>query len=164
MAAPPPLLTLLASPRAAQRQGSGILAETRTGQGQASGPVGQFFNELAEAAYVDTFARQAATLRFDALHGDKVDSWHIHVHDGEVDVSRQNDPADAVVRLSKADLEQIVTGRMNAQAATLRGLLSCQGDLAALMMFQRCLPGPPGSTGRVEPISGQTVMAQRRPA
>jgi putative sterol carrier protein len=140
------------------------LAETRTGQGQASGPVGQFFHELADAVYVETFARQKATLRFDARHGDSVDSWHINVHDGEVDVSRQNDPADAVVTLSQADLEQIVTGRMNAQAATLRGVLSCQGDLAGLMMFQRCLPGPPGSTGRVAPISGQTVMAQRRPA
>ena len=56
-----------------------------------------------------------------------------------------------------------MTGRLNAQAAMLRGLLTCEGSMAALMMFQRCLPGPPGSTGKVAPISSQTVMAQRRP-
>ena len=53
-------------------------------------------------------------------------------------------------------------GRLNAQAAFLRGLLSVEGKIAALVMFQRCLPGPPGSTGRVAPISSKTVTAQRR--
>ena len=41
----------------------------------------------------------------------------------------------------------MVTGRLNAQAAVLRGALACEGKLAAVVMFQRCLPGPPGSTG-----------------
>jgi hypothetical protein len=32
--------------------------------------------------------------------------------------------------------------------------------MAACMMFQRSLPGPPGSVGRVAPISSAAVMAQ----
>jgi hypothetical protein len=139
------------------------LAGTRTGQEQIIDPVGRFFTELAEAGYVETFARESATLRFDVLHGNSVDHWHVTVNDGEVAVRRQEDQADAVVRIGQSDIEQIVTGRLNAQAAILRGLLTCEGDLAAVMMFQRCLPGPPGSTGRVAPISGDTVMRQRRP-
>jgi hypothetical protein len=127
-------------------------------------PVRQFFAELAAAGSLDTFARESATLRFDVLHGNAVDHWHVTVRDGEVSVRRDNIPADAVIRIGQGDLEQIVTGRLNAQAAILRGLLTCDGDLAALMMFQRCLAGPPGSTGRVAPISGDTVMRQRRPA
>lgn len=140
------------------------MAGTRTGQEQIIDPVGRFFTELAEAGCVETFARECATLRFDVLHGNTVDHWHVTVNDGEMSVSRQEDHADAVVRIGQPDIEQIVTGRLNAQAAILRGLLTCEGDLAAVMMFQRCLPGPPGSTGRVAPISGDTVMRQRRPA
>jgi hypothetical protein len=55
----------------------------------------------------------------------------------------------------------MVTGRLNAQAAFLRGLFTCEGSVGALMLFQRCLPGPPGSTGKVVPISSKTMMAQR---
>ena len=32
--------------------------------------------------------------------------------------------------------------------------------MVAVMMFQRCLPGPPGSTGRGSPITGAAVMAR----
>jgi putative sterol carrier protein len=87
----------------------------------------------------------------------------VTVHDGDVGVSRQKMPADATVRVARPHMEAIVTGRLNAQAAVLRGVLTCEGSMAALMMFQRCLPGPPGSTGKVAPLSSQTVMAQRRP-
>ena len=72
-----------------------------------------------------------------------------------------SEPADATVRIDRRDLAEMVTGRLNAQAAYLRGLFTVAGSVGALMMFQRCLPGPPGSTGRVAPISSKTVMAQR---
>lgn len=72
--------------------------------------------------------------------------------------------ADVVVRVQRPTFEAIVTGRLNGLAALLRGLLTFEGSMAALIMFQRCLPGPPGSTGRVAPISSATVMKQRRPA
>jgi hypothetical protein len=68
------------------------------------------------------------------------------------------------VHIERPHLEAIVSGRLNAQAALLRGLLTCEGSMAALIMFQRCLPGPPGSTGRVAPISSQAVTAGRRSA
>ena len=70
-------------------------------------------------------------------------------------------PADVAVRIDRRHLEALVTGRLNAQAAFLRGLFTCEGSPGALMMFQRCLPGPPGSTGRMAPIPSKTVMAGR---
>ena len=130
-------------------------------------PITDFFTSLTEPGHIATFEREFATLRFDV--GDSpgvsagVEYWYVTVHDGDVTVTRQKSAADAIVRISRPYLEAIVTGRMNAQAANLRGLLTCEGSMAALMMFQRCLPGPPGSTGKVAPISSQTVMAQRRP-
>jgi putative sterol carrier protein len=87
----------------------------------------------------------------------------VAVSNGDVAVTRQNKAADAIIHVERSPFEAIVTGRMNAQAALLRGVLTCEGSMAALMMFQRCLPGPPDSTGRIAPIRSQTVMAQRRP-
>lgn len=122
--------------------------------------VERFFNGLAAAGHVPTFERESATLRFDVTDGEAITSWRVTVRDGEVTADHGRGPADAVVRVSRPDLEAIVTGRRNAQAALLRGAVSCEGSLAAVMMFQRCLPGPPGSAGRVAAITSQAVMAE----
>ena len=127
-------------------------------------PISEFFASLTAPGQVPTFAGQSATLRFDVRADGQVQSWYIAVQNGDVAVSRQTGPADAIITIDRPHLEAIVTGRLNAQAAMLRGLLTCQGSMAALIMFQRCLPGPRGSTGRVAPISSAAVMAQRRPA
>jgi len=126
-------------------------------------PISHFFADLAAPGHVPTFEGQSATLRFDAPEASQVQHWYVEVSNGDVAVSRQNKAADAVIHIDRPWFEAVVTGRLNAQAALLRGLITCAGSIAALMMFQRCLPGPPGSTGRVAPISSQTVMAQRRP-
>jgi len=128
----------------------------------ASDPISQFFAVLTQPGHIATFEGESATLRFDVLDGERVDRWYLTVANGDVAVARRNSPADVVVRIQRRYFEEIVTGRLNAQAALLRGLLTFDGDIAALMMFQRCLPGPPGSTGRVAPISSKTVMAERR--
>jgi SCP-2 sterol transfer family len=127
---------------------------------EAADPVSKFFADLACAGHVTTFEGQSATVRFEVADRDKVRRWHLTVNNGDVAVTRQDRPADAIVRASRPQAEAMVTGRLNAQAAFLRGALACEGKMAAVVMFQRCLPGPPGSTGRAAPISGQIVMAQ----
>jgi predicted lipid carrier protein YhbT len=127
-------------------------------------PISDFFATLVQPGRIATFEGESATVRFDVRDGDQTERWHVKVTKGAVSVSRQKGAADAVVRIERSPFEAVVTGRLNAQAAMLRGLLCCEGDVAALMMFQRCLPGPPGSAGRVAPITSATVMAQRRPA
>jgi putative sterol carrier protein len=127
-------------------------------------PIEQFFAILADPGRIPTFDGESATLRFDVSSGPSGgkgdEHWHIRVSDGDVTVARSADPADAIVRVDRPILEAMVTGRRNAMAAILRGLLTCEGSMAALVMFQRCLPGPPGSTGRVAPITSTTVTAQ----
>jgi ribokinase len=144
------------------------VSNVKTRSATTTDPISDFFASLSEPGHIATFEREAATLRFDVAEGPNPDSghvehWHVTIHDGDVGVTRQELPADAIVHVTRRDMEQIVTGRLNAQAALLRGLLTAEGSVAALMMFQRCLPGPPGSTGTVEPLSSQAVMAQRRP-
>jgi len=133
----------------------------------AEDPISDFFAGLAEPGRLDTFAGESAMLRFDVRGTENaadVERWLVTIQNGAVTVTRRNSPADAVVRIDRQHFQDVVTGRLNAQAALLRGLLTCEGSVAALMMFQRCLPGPPGSAGGVAPITSETVMAQRRPA
>jgi hypothetical protein len=143
-------------------------AKTRSATVTAD-PINDFFAGLAEPGHLATFEHEAGTVRFDVPDAmakadvTDVEHWHVTVDDGDVTVTREPLPADAVVRIARPYLELIVTGRLNAMAAMLRGLLTVEGNVATLMMFQRCLPGPPGSTGKVAPISSQAVMAQRRP-
>lgn len=139
-------------------------ARSRRSPASPADPVSQFFGGLTAPGQLATFAGQSATLRFDVGDDDGVPPWYVAVTRGEVAVSRSTGATDAVITIDRPYLEAIVTGRLNAQAAILRGLLTCGGSMAAFIMFQRCLPGPRGSTGRVAPISSQTVMAQRRPA
>jgi SCP-2 sterol transfer family len=123
-------------------------------------PISQFFTGLTQPGHLATFESEHATLRFDVKDGATVQRWHVTVDDGDVTVTRRADPADAIMTAERPRVEAIVTGRVNATAALLRGLLNCEGSMAALIMFQRCLPGPPGSKGRVAPISSREVMAQ----
>jgi hypothetical protein len=148
------------------------VSDIKTRSATTADSIDEFFAGLTEPGHIATFEREAATLRFDvadvsdpakfadAAH---VEYWHVTINDGDVAVTRQQLPADAIVHVARPTFEPIVAGRLNAQAALLRGLMSCEGSMAALMMFQRCLPGPPGSTGTVEPLSSQAVMAERRP-
>ena len=130
-------------------------------------PIADFFDGLRLQGHVPTFEGENATVRFDSVTVNAtekaIERWHVTVANGDVSVTRQNLTADSVVRLRRSDLEAMVTGRLNAQAAVLRGLIATEGKFAAFMTFQRCLPGPPGSTGKVPPISGKTVMTWRRP-
>jgi hypothetical protein len=130
----------------------------------AGNPVSRFFADLAEAGHLATFEGQSATVRLDVTDGDQVERWHLSMNQGDVAVARGDRAADAVVRAGRPQAEAMVTGRLNAQAALLRGALACEGKMAAVVMFQRCMPGPPGSTGRAAPISGQAVMAQVKAA
>jgi putative sterol carrier protein len=63
-------------------------------------------------------------------------------------VSHANAKADCVVRMDQALFEQIVTGRENATAALLRGLVTVEGKPQLLVLFQRLFPGPPDARRR----------------
>lgn len=143
-------------------RGKGAMPKEHAGSaGAVSDPVAKFFTALEEPGHLATFEGNSATVRFDVLDDRKAERWHVSVTRGDVAVTRSSSPADATVRIDRRHLEAMVTGRLNAQASFLRGLFTCEGSVGALMMFQRCLPGPPGSTGRVAPIPARAVMAAR---
>ena len=113
----------------------------------------RFFEDLAGAGQVPLLGSVSGRLRFDCIDQGRTEPFHVTVKRGAVSVSRRNDKAEAVVRADRAVLDAIASGRRNAMAATLRGALETDGDLALVVMFQRLFPGPPASKGRVPPIT-----------
>jgi putative sterol carrier protein len=87
----------------------------------------------------------SGTLRFDVMHGDETDCWYITIAKGDVAVTREEAPADAIIRVRDALFDDILSGRANAMAALLRGDIGVEGNPQLLMRMQRTFPGPEGS-------------------
>jgi len=100
-----------------------------------------FFDSLPNRGREPLLAKASGTLRFDAVDDGRVEHWYVTMANGEVSVSRKNAKADAVIRLSRALLDEIVTGRANAMAALLRGAIIPEGDPALMLRFQRIFSG-----------------------
>lgn len=108
-----------------------------------------FFEALAERGHVRLLDNAKGTARFDIVDGRKVHRWFVTVDNGEVSVSRRNEPADCVIRADKTLFAQIAAGRKNAVAAVLRGDLAIDGDWRLLVRMQRLFPGKRGSRSRL---------------
>jgi hypothetical protein len=104
-----------------------------------------FFEDLGRTGHVPLLQRVKGTLRFDLDDDGGVEHWHVAIDKGDVKVSRRKTAADAVVNTDRALLDDMVQGRVNATAAALRGLISVEGNLGLIMLFQRLFPGPPGT-------------------
>jgi hypothetical protein len=111
-------------------------------------PTDEFFASLGRRHTQPLLKRASGTLRFDVLDGERVEHWCVAMDKGAVIVSRRKVRADTVVRLDKATSDGMVSGTVNAVAATLRGDLVPEGDLGLLFLFQRLFPPPPQG-GRV---------------
>ena len=104
-----------------------------------------FFDHLAAEGHQPLLNAVSGALRFDLADGPSTDHWYVRVNKGEVAVSHDDLPADAVVRVDRGVFDAMAEGRLNAVAAFLRGELALEGDVGLVISFQRLLPGPPSS-------------------
>jgi putative sterol carrier protein len=111
----------------------------------AADPTATFFEGLAKQGHVPILASTSGTLRFELRDGRRTEYWYVTIKKGAIEVSSSDDEADAVVRCDKALFDRMATGRANAMAAILRGLIQSEGDLGLVMSFQRLFPAPPKS-------------------
>jgi putative sterol carrier protein len=111
----------------------------------AADPTATFFERLAKRGHEPILASASGTLRFELGNGRRTQYWYVTISKGDVSVSNANDEADAVMSCDKMLFDQMATGRANAMAAQLRGVLRSEGDLGLMMSFQRLFPGPPKS-------------------
>ena len=111
----------------------------------AADPTASFFEGLAKREHAPILAGTSGTLRFELRKGRRAQYWHVTIDKGDVTVSSANKEADAVLRCDKALFDELATGRANAIASLLRGLVELEGDLGLVMSFQRLFPAPPKS-------------------
>lgn len=120
-----------------------------------SEPIEEFFERLTRSV-PDRLRRADGSLRIDLTSGTTTERWFITMHGGDVSVSHRNAKADSVIRTSKDQFEGMITGRVNAMSAALRGVVSLEGDPTLLVLFQRALPGPPSTaTGHGAATTGR---------
>ena len=108
-------------------------------------PTATFFEALGKRGHEPLLQNASGTLRFELRNGRRTEHWRVAIAKGDVTVSRASAAADTVVRADKALFDRLVTGRANAMAATLRGVIQSEGDLGLVMSFQRLFPAPPKS-------------------
>lgn len=120
-----------------------------------SEPIEEFFERLTRSV-PDRLRRADGSLRIDLTSGTTTERWFVTMHGGDVSVSHRNAKADSVIRTSKDQFEGMITGRVNAMSAALRGVVSLEGDPTLLVLFQRALPGPPSTaTGHGAAATGR---------
>ena len=112
-----------------------------------SDPTTQLFRRISRIGRVDSLADVEGLLRFDLNVGDRVEQWAIHVHYGQITVSRDGAEPDCVVSLDKELADRIATGQANAMSGLLRSDIMVSGDVRLLVLLERLLPGPTGARG-----------------
>jgi hypothetical protein len=105
----------------------------------------EFFEELGRRGHERRLGAASGTLRFDLERDDSVDRWFLTIRHGDVEVHRDDRPADSVLRTNRVLFDKLVTGRANAYAAWTRHEMTIEGDPLIARLFQWFLPGPPGA-------------------
>lgn len=108
---------------------------------RTSDPTARFFDELAGRAHEPLLRKASGSTRFDVRDGRRTRRWVVTVDDGDIAVGKGGGEASSVIRVDKAVFDKIVSGRMNAVAAVLRGELALEGDWRMLVRIQRLFPG-----------------------
>ena len=123
-------------------------------------PTSEFFEGLADRGRIPSLQRISRTLRIDVDRDGRNDHWRLDIRRGSVAVTRSepNTEADCVIAASGELMDDLVTGRANAMASTLRDELVMSGDPNVLVRFQRLFPNP---TGRRKTASARTVGKRR---
>ena len=97
----------------------------------------EFFDSLGHRGYEPLLGEVAGTVRFDLNDGRRTDYWLVDVKHGDVRVMNENRPAECVVMVDRGLFDRIVSGRVNAMAALLRGALLVEGSPDIIVSFQR---------------------------
>lgn len=114
-------------------------------------PTRAFFTRIAEE-HQPMLESMTGTVRFDIADGERTEHWYLHISKGDVSVSHDDAAADCVISADIGTFDEIISGRMNAMAAVLRGAVGIAGKVVLLTALQRLFPGR--SEKQTEPPAG----------
>jgi len=104
-----------------------------------------FFAEIASRPHEPLLHSAVGTVRLDLHDGKALEHYFVTVNKGEVKVSNRSGRADAIIDIDRTLFDEMAVGKVNFNAALLRGILKVEGDLGLLTLFARMFPGPPAS-------------------
>ena len=104
-------------------------------------PTREFFTRLAEQ-HQPLLEGLTGVLRFDLADGERTEHWYLAIRKGDVSVSHRGPEPDCTITTELATFEAIVTGKMNAMAAVLRGAVEIEGRFALMTAVQRFFAAP----------------------
>ena len=119
-------------------------------------PTREFFTRIAET-HQPLLESMTGMVRFDIVDGERTEHWYLQIHKGDVTVSHEEVEADCVISADIATFDAILTGKMNAMAAVLRGEVDVGGEVILVTALQRLFPG--SAPADDEPAAG---YARRR--
>jgi hypothetical protein len=108
----------------------------------------RFFERLAERGHEPLLRKTTGWTRFEIVGDGRTRRWRVSVAKGDLVVEPGGGDADCVVRADRKVFDRVVTGRMNAVAAVLRGDIAVEGDWRLLVAMQRLFTGPPRRKAR----------------
>jgi putative sterol carrier protein len=100
----------------------------------------QFFDGIAGVE--DPALRKATgTVRFELSRDGEIEHWLVVIDKGMVRAFRAPEAieCDSLLRADKTVFEEITRGNVNTTTALLRGVVSSEGDLELLYLFQRLI-------------------------
>jgi hypothetical protein len=118
----------------------------------------EFFEQVHQRGHEPVLARTSGRIRFEVASDGVTQHWLVTVRRGAVSVSHVDGVADCVVRANRECFDDVVTGRQNAFAAVLRGILVLEGDLGLLAQFQHLFPAGPGR----RPVASERTVGRQR--
>src|SRR5215475_12868873 len=101
--------------------------------------VENFFAEVKDRGHEPFLERISGAIRYELTNGNGngADPWVVSIDKGNLTVSHRNAKADTVVRVDRRLFERVVTGRANAMASMLRGLVFVEGDPELAVLSSR---------------------------
>ena len=116
--------------------------------------VEQFFTEVKGREHEPSLRRISGTIRYElssgsgrnSTNGNGADTWMISIDKGDLSVAHRAGKADTVVRTDRKLFERILTGRADAMASMLRGLVFVEGDPELAVLSNRLF----SATGMME--------------
>jgi hypothetical protein len=105
-------------------------------------PIGDFFDQLGRRGHEPVLEEADGIIRFDLRDEHGIDHWFVLIRNGDVQVSREDHPADCIVYTDRATFDMMVTGQLQTIPAWLRNLFWVEGDPVLWRSFHGILPGP----------------------
>jgi putative sterol carrier protein len=104
----------------------------------------RFFDELTRRGHEPSLASVTGRVRFDVLDGERTRHWLVTIERGDITVKRGKGKSECTMRADIELFDRLARGEDNAMAATLRGALTCTGQVDLLLAVQKLFPGRAG--------------------